>query len=179
MKKNSISYLFTLFILIGIPFLLQASSNITYSGNLVALPCSVEPSNQNLWIDFGQNLNSNDFYLGHRGEYSDREFSFELKDCNTSMGNVISATFSGNSTSEGLLLLDSSSEASGIVIGLETLSGQPLLINNQSAGATPITDGDMTIRLRAYLQATPSALLNKDIKPGWFQATMTYTLHYE
>ncbi|WP_249216246.1 fimbrial protein [Providencia rettgeri] len=157
----------------------ESSNTITYSGTLVALPCTVEPAYENLWVDFGTNLNAQDFYRG-RGEYSDREFVFELKDCDTSLGNAITATFSGDATPEGLLRLDSGSQASGIVIGLETLSGQPLLIAGQPVGAkTPLSEGDVTIRLRAYLQATPEALANRNIEPGRFWATLTYQLQYE
>ncbi|MGM0939178.1 MAG: fimbrial protein [Pseudomonadota bacterium] len=158
----------------------QSSNTIEYSGSLIALPCTVNPSSENAYIYFGDNVNAKDLYTGQRGAYSDREFNFYLDDCDTLLGNAISAKFTGNATPDGLLKLDASSEASGVVIGLETMSGKPLLINDmQVEPIYPIKDGNIVIPIRAYLKADADALKDKNIKPGWFTATLTYTLVYE
>lgn len=155
----------------------ESSNEIKYSGTLIALPCTVEPSEQNDWVDFGQNINTKDLYNGLR---VDREVEFYLKDCDTSLGNSISAKFTGNATADGLLNVDVGSEASGIVIGLETMSGKPLPINGSKVEPIyPIKDGDMTVTLRSYLIGDAQAIENKTMEPGWFNATLTYTLVYE
>ncbi|MEY0878425.1 fimbrial protein [Providencia manganoxydans] len=160
--------------------ILAANSNdIQYSGTLIALPCTVDPIYENFGVDFGGNINSKDLLDGQR-RYSKEDILFHLTDCDTSLGSAISAKFSGVSvTANGLLNVDTGSLASGIAVGLETPSGVALPINNaQVEPLMPITNGEMTIRVRSYLQAVEGASVDM-IEPGFFTATLTYTLVYE
>lgn len=163
------------------PSLAQAanSNDIQYSGTLIALPCTVDPIYENFGVDFGGNINAKDLIDGQR-RYSKEDILFHLTDCDTSLGSTISAKFSGvSTTANGLLNVDASSEASGIAVGLETPSGRPLPINGtQVAPVMPITPGEMTIRVRSYLQAVEGATV-VSMTPGFFTATLTYTLVYE
>ncbi|EMN4129016.1 fimbrial protein [Providencia vermicola] len=179
MKKHSVisTLLFALTAALSSVSYGDSSNTIEYSGSLIALPCTVEPDEQNDWVNFGQNINTKDLYNGLR---IDREIEFYLKDCDTSLGNNISAKFTGNATTDGLLNVDAGSDASGVVIGLETMSGKPLPINGSKVEPVyPIKDGDMTVTLRSYLIGDAQAIENKTLKPGWFNATLTYTLVYE
>lgn len=179
MKKNSVmsTLLFALTATLSSVSYGESSNTIEYSGSLIALPCTVEPSEQNDGVNFGQNINTKDLYNGLR---IDREVEFYLKDCDTLLGNTISAKFTGNATTDGLLNVDPVSEAAGIVIGLETMSGKPLPINGTKVEPVyPIKNGDMTVVLRSYLIGDAQAIENKTMKPGWFNATLTYTLVYE
>lgn len=154
------------------------SNQIEYSGTLVALPCTVDPINENFSVDFGENIHAKNLVNGQR-QYSREDLSFHLMDCDTSLGNTISVKLSGiSTTSNGLLMVDANSEASGIVVGLETPSGVALPINDQAKPVVPITDKDMTIRLRAYVQGVENAAA-ESIIPGFFTATLTYTLIYQ
>ena len=155
------------------------SKIIEYSGTLIALPCTVDPLLENMWADFGSNINAKDLVNGQR-RYSKEDILFNLKDCDTSLGNTISARFTGiSTTNNGLLNVDTGSQASGIVVGLETPSGVVLPINNsQVEPIIPIKDGDMTIRLRSYVQAAEGET-NDSIVPGYFSATLTYSLVYQ
>ncbi|HBO24265.1 MAG TPA: type 1 fimbrial protein [Providencia sp.] len=157
----------------------DSSNEIQYSGTLIALPCTVDPSFENMWVDFGGNINAKDLAKGQR-RYSKEDILFNLKDCDTSLGNTISARFTGISTTDnGLLNVDAGSQASGIVVGLEAPSGLALPINNSQVGSIiPIKDGDMTIRLRSYVQAAVDETVDS-IVPGYFTATLTYSLMYE
>ncbi|EMS1063701.1 type 1 fimbrial protein [Providencia stuartii] len=182
MKKQSFisGFLFALMGILPSASFAESSNTIEYSGSLIALPCTVNPGSENGYVYFGENVNAKDLYTVQRGAYSDKEFDFYLDDCDTSLGNTISAKFNGNATADGLLKFDPESEASGVVIGLETMSGKPLPINDAKVEPIyPIKDGDMVIPIRAYLKADADALKNKTIKPGWFSATLTYTLVYE
>lgn len=155
------------------------SNDIQYSGTLIALPCTVDPLYENFGVDFGGNINTKDLVDGQR-RYSQEDILFHLTDCDTSLGNSISARFSGvSTTASGLLNVDAGSQASGIAVGLETPSGVTLPINNaQVEPVIPITQGEMTIRIRSYLQAVEGATVDT-IEPGFFTATLTYTLVYE
>lgn len=153
------------------------SNEIQYRGTLVALPCTVEPRFENFLVEIGE-VNSKQLYL--HGRTYGVLFEFELKDCDTSLGNWITASFTGNSNIHGLLKFDTGSEASGAVIGIETLSGVQLPINSaQPYPSQAIKDGPVTIKLRAYVQGDSESVMNKSITPGYFMATMTYTLRYE
>lgn len=159
---------------------LAATSNeIQYSGRLIALPCTVDPIFENFGVDFGGNINTKDLVDGQR-RYAKEDILFHLTDCDTSLGNTISAKFSGvSTTADGLLNVDESSEASGIAIGLEKPNGELLPINTaQLAPVLPIKDGNMTIRLRSYVQAVEGATVDT-IVPGFFTATLTYSLVYQ
>lgn len=159
---------------------LAANSNdIQYSGTLIVLPCTVDPIYENFGVDFGGNINSKDLLEGQR-RYSKEDILFHLMDCDTSLGSTISARFSGvSTTSNGLLNVDVGSQASGIAVGLETPSGVSLPINDaQVEPVMPITNGEMTIRIRSYLQAVEGATIETMV-PGFFTATLTYTLVYE
>nr|WP_307773593.1 fimbrial protein [Providencia stuartii] len=134
---------------------------------------------ENFGVDFGGNINSKDLVAGQR-RYSKEDILFHLTDCDTSLGNTISAKFSGvSTTANGLLNVDAGSQASGVAVGLETLSGVALPINNaQMKPVVPITQGEMTIRIRSYLQAVEGATV-ASMTPGFFTATLTYTLVYQ
>lgn len=164
-----------------LPLTAQAmnSNDIQYSGKLIALPCTVDPLYENFGVDFGGNINSKDLLNGQR-RYSKEDIQFHLTDCDTSLGNSIAVKFSGVSTTDnGLLNVDAVSQASGIAIGLETPSGVALPINNtQVEPIISIKKGDMTIRLRAYVQAVEGATI-ESIQPGFFTAALTYSLVYE
>ncbi|HHN8583795.1 TPA: fimbrial protein [Providencia rettgeri] len=153
------------------------SNDIEYSGTLIALPCTVDPIYENLGVDLGT-IVAKQLYLHERT--TGVQFDFVLQDCDTSLGNWITATFTGNSTAQGLLNFDAGSEATGAAIGIETLSGVKLPINPiQPYPSQAIQDGTTTVRLRAYVQGESEAIASQSIMPGFFTATLTYTLGYE
>lgn len=62
---------------------------------------------------------------------------------------------------------------------MEYLDGRSIPIDGTTDYAVPLTDGDMLIRLKAYVQGERQALANKSLVAGDFTAIMTYTLSYE
>lgn len=153
------------------------SNDIEYSGTLIALPCTVAPGYEHVGVDMGT-IVANQLYLHERT--TGVQFDFVLQDCDTSLGNWITATFAGNSTPQGLLRFDGGSEAAGAAIGIETLSGVKLPVNPaQPYPSQAIQDGMTTVSLRAYVQGESEAIASRSITPGSFTATLTYTLGYE
>lgn len=166
-------------LLMGLPVMASAadgSATVNYSGTLIALPCTVQPDMEDLYIEMGEVFPQN-LYAYTRTPGT--EFSFVLEDCDTSLGSTITATFTGVSNGQGLLEFDSTSSASGALIGVETLSGTPLLIDGVTSYTTPIADGNMMLKFRAYVQGDATAIATKSITPGDFTATLTYALSYE
>lgn len=154
----------------------DTSNTVEYSGTLIALPCTVQPGMDDFHIEMDEVFPQN---LYTQGRTAGQEFSFVLEDCDPSLGSTITATFTGVSNGQGLLEFDSTSSASGALIGVETLSGTPLLIDGVTSYSTPIADGNMTLKFRAYVQGDSAAIAAKNITPGLFWATLTYALSYE
>lgn len=154
----------------------DSSAQIKYSGSLIALPCTIEPGMDNLYIDMGI-TDTRTFYTSTRTE--GREINFKLKDCSTALGNSIVSTFDGVTNTEGLLVFAAGSTAKGVAIGLEYVDGRPIDIDKNKSYSVPLKDGDMVVRLQAYLKGESAALENRTIVPGTFNAVLTYTLSYE
>lgn len=70
--------------------------------------------------------------------------------------------------------IDSYSGASGIGIGIETLSGVPVGINNESGAVFTLVTGKNTLSLNAQVQRLPG----EDLIPGRFSASALATFEY-
>jgi len=153
------------------------SVNVSYSGNLVAEPCTLLPEDESIAVNFGSVI---DKYLYLNTRTLSKPFQLRLMDCDTTLGNTVKVTFSGTeSISLPVLLAPASgSEASGIAIGLETQDGVALALNKQSRGQD-ITDGNNVIFLQAYVMAEPDALSERKIKKGDFSAVANFNIAYE
>ena len=177
--KIAFKYLI-LFLLSGglIPIYSMASSSTTihYGGTLIALPCTIEPGTETAYYDLGVTPTKS---LYRFTRTSGILITFELKDCDTSLGTTVKASFSGSTNNEGLLRFAPGSEAKGAGIGLEYLDGRPISIDGKSNYSVQLVDGDMLIRLKAYVQGEREALANKSLVAGDFNAIMTYALSYE
>lgn len=154
----------------------ETSTTIHYGGTLIALPCTIEPGTENPWYYLGVTPTKSLYRFTRTSSFL---ITFELKDCDTSLGSTVKASFSGPVNSEGLLMFTPGSEAKGAGIGLEYLDGRPIPIDGTTDYAVPLRDGDMTIRLKAYVQGEREALADKSLVTGDFTAVMTYTLSYE
>jgi len=153
------------------------SVNVSYSGNLVAKPCTLLPEDESIAVNFGSVI---DKYLYLNTRTLSKPFQLRLMDCDTTLGNTVKVTFSGTESISlpGLLAPASGSEASGIAIGLETQDGVALALNKQSRGQD-ITDGNNVIFLQAYVMAEPDALSERKIKKGDFSAVANFNIAYE
>ncbi|QJW53201.1 putative fimbrial-like protein YfcP [Serratia plymuthica] len=154
-----------------------ATNNLKMHGALVAEPCTLQPGDENIELDFGTVIDKN-LYQNQRT--LSKPFQLRLMDCDTSLGKTLKMTFSGTESVAlpGLLALEGGSEASGIAIGLETQDGQPLALNQKSRGQQ-ITDGNNVITLQAYVKGAPEAITHRNIERGMFAAVATFALEYE
>lgn len=154
----------------------DSSTSIEYSGTLIALPCTIVPGMNNLYVDMGT-IPTKSLYRFTRT--AGKTIEFYLEDCDTSLSSTITATFSGPMDSEGLLTFSPGSAAKGAGIGLEYLDGRPIAINDGTMYKVPLHDGDMVIRMKAYVQGQKTALANQSLEAGGFSAVMTYSMSYE
>ncbi|OMQ18964.1 hypothetical protein BMI79_21520 [Serratia oryzae] len=155
----------------------QAVDNLAFKGTLVNAPCTLRVGDEDIMLDFGTVI---DKYLYSDSRTPSRAFSLHLDDCDTAVMTGVKLTFSGTESAglPGLLVLDATSVARGVAIGMETSGGQALPLNVQGS-TTPLTPGNMVIALQAYVQAEPAAQASKGIVRGPFTATATFALEYQ
>lgn len=154
-----------------------AEKNMRFHGALVAEPCVIPPGDETVVLDFDTVI---DKYLYLNTRTPGQRFELHLKQCDLSLGKTVRVTFSGSESVAlpGLLALDGASQASGIAIGMETLQGEPLPIN-QPGKNQALESGNNTLVAQAYVQGEPQALTNKAIERGPFSAVATFSLEYE
>lgn len=83
---------------------------------------------------------------------------FELTDCDSALSNGVQVIFTGTEATgmRGITAIDSYSGASGIGIGIETLSGVPVGINNESGAVFTLVTGKNTLSLNAWYNVFPA-----------------------
>ena len=152
-----------------------AASNLALKGALVAAACKIKAGDEAMAIDLGVVTNA-ELYLYTRTV--GKTFQIHLEDCDTSIGNSVTTTFSGTESTKlpGFLALGGSTEK-GVAIGLETLAGTPLPLNVAS-DRQGLSNGANVIAFQVFLKGEPQAIINKTIVPGYFTAVSTFTLGY-
>lgn len=154
----------------------QAVDRITFSGTLIEKqPCTLLPADKNIEVELGTVA---DKYLYLNTRTPGKSFYLYLTGCDISLAQEVKVTFKGDESIPGFLMPDAGSQASGIVIGIETESGTALPLNRQS-NAQEIVNGNNVITLRAYIQGEPAAITSRTISLGMFTATATFELAYE
>ena len=152
-----------------------AASNLTLKGALVAAACKIKAGDETLAIDLGV-VTSAELYRYTRT--IGKTFHIHLEDCDTSISNSVTTTFSGTESIKlpGLLALGGSIEK-GVAIGLETLAGTPLPLNVVS-DRQALSNGANVIAFKAFIKAEPQAIVNRSITAGNFTATSIFMLNY-
>ena len=157
----------------------RADSQVDFDGTLIEDPCTLAVGTQGSeqTVDFGTVINK---YLYANTRSPAQTFTIMLQDCDTSLGKTVSFIFHGTEdiAQPGLLALDPTSGAQGVAIGLASADGTPLPLNEDS-GKSTLNDGDTQISFQAYVQASPTAILNNAIVVGEFSATATFEMIYE
>lgn len=154
----------------------QAADNLNFKGNLVEEACTLRPGDEAVTLELWD-LTSKYLYLNTRSV--GKRFRLHLEDCDTTIGNSVTIMFGGteNTALPGLLALDGGSGASGIGVGVETLSDKPLPLNAVSDRQL-LSDGSNVIELKAYVQGEPNAIRDQTIGHGAYTVTSTFTLDY-
>lgn len=152
-------------------------NNVKFNGTLVALPCTIPDSDRTIKVNMAT-TNAHDLYLNQA--MPRKTFTVHLEDCDPTIKDKISITFSGaeDAALPGYLALDSGqSTASGVAIGLESSSSEQIKVN-QETSAYSILVGNNELSFRAYIAGEPDAIRNRTIVVGSFSATAIITLNY-
>lgn len=154
-----------------------AEENMFLHGTLVQNACTLLPEDEYVSVDF-KTIANRDLYSYTRTP--SKPFSIRFIDCDTSVGNIIKIKFTGTESKSlpGLLALDAGSKASGIAIGLQDAQGAALPLR-QTTVLKNISNGNNVVTLKAYVEAEPGAISQRNIKEGSFSAVANFTIEYE
>lgn len=169
---ETILSIFILNVFLATPVL--SADNMRFHGTLVAEPCTIRPGDEAISLNFGTVV---DKYLYSNQRTLGKQFQIHLVDCDISLGTTANIMFTGHDSVNlpGLLAVDGSDV--GIAIGLETLAGKPLYLN-QSSDDIALDTGNNIITLKAYVRGEPDAITQRTIKRGEFNAVATFNLQY-
>ncbi len=144
-------------------------------GTLLELPpCNIN-NGDNIEVDFNS-TGAKDLY--NNGRTWDRYFTIDLEDCETSNYGLVSVTFTGPESTELPGYLQMENASTGAAIGIAEQDGTFLGLNKTST-VTRLTNGNVALVFRAFLQGEPTALANHSIRLGEFRATSLFILTYE
>jgi len=182
MKRN-IFFIYSL-LLIGLtnsPSLYAKNGEIgelRIKGELVAEPCVIRPGDEEIEVDFGTIV---DKYLYINKKSHLESFDIHLEDCDTSISDSVSVTFTSantNSKLPGLLALDSTSMATNVGIAILDSNANLIEINTPTP-MYQLVNGSNVLQFKSYVEAESDAIQSRGIGLGTFTATATFTLLYD
>lgn len=148
------------------------AANMAFSGELIEPACSLDKGT--IPVNMGMTYTQ---YLYKYQRTVGTPFELLLKSCDLTHTNKVKITFDGvRNANLPTFLIVNGSTVRGVAIGLETPSGQALTLGSSENYA--LLAGNNVLKLNAYLQGEPNALLNQTIRPGSFTSTATFTLEY-
>ena len=159
-KKPNLLHRYTAGSLLGLVLLAQgtatsAKNNLHFTGNLIDKSCTlVAPGGLLAEVRF-PTISSRD--LSTQMQSGKVSMAFELENCKGSSQsqNSVKVTFTGTEDTgqPGFLALDSDRQAQGVGIGIETVDGVPVKINNNSGATFVLSDGSNTLLFNTWVQA--------------------------
>lgn len=159
--------------MLALPGAEAKENNLHFRGNLVANACTVGVNGGTLAEVAFPVLSAGDLL---RAPSVPQPFSLQLNDCDSALSNGVRVTFTGTEAVglKGYLALDASSAAGGVGIGIKTLTGTAVEINNAAGATFTLVPGSNQLTLNAVVQALPSAT----ITIGPFSASVTANFEY-
>ncbi|HEJ0318282.1 TPA: type 1 fimbrial protein [Klebsiella aerogenes] len=152
-------------------------TEMDFSGTLVDEPCTVDPADTDIQLDFGTVINT---YLYLNTRTHSQPFTIHLENCDidgwTGEGGV-TTRFEGTESTELPGYLAFSDPTMGAAIGIEESDGTFLGLGKNSA-SRQLHDGSVALTFQAFVEGEPTALKNQSITLGNFSATATFFLEY-
>ncbi|EBN7971165.1 type 1 fimbrial protein [Salmonella enterica] len=161
---------------------LPALADVDFTGNLLDRPCQVDPASSSqevLFLDTAVPL-----YQVTPGRSSQKPFVIRLINCHaTTVGKTVKLVFSGQGEPALPGYLAVTGVNNGYLgIGIVDTDSSTLLkpgdVHHLGAGDT-VTGDTVTLNFKAYVQASPQAIVQRSVQPGDYSATATFTLNYQ
>lgn len=164
----------------------QGSGTVTFTGSIIAAPCSIAPDSVDQTVNLGSVANK---ALKDGGKSSPRSFNIKLQDCDITglTDKTVTTTFTGTPSKINANNLGLTGTASGAAIVL-TQGGTDIKLGEPTT-ATKVGDGNNTLTFAAFLQGestttaasggTPAKTTYSPIVPGDFKSVANFTLAYQ
>lgn len=165
--------------------------DVAWSGEVIEAACLLAPENQNLSVDFSARPAKDfNFAPGH----SPREkFTIKLTECHNSAFNTVKIRFHGQKENnmtgkKDYFLAVNGNNAGQLGIGIIDVDGTPLKLgetrsageyHNSNTGTIIGSNKTLNLNFLAYVQSTPSAMMNKTVVPGNYNSSATFEIFYE
>lgn len=149
-------------------------NNLNFSGTLVSEPCDLDPSTTDITVDFKSVVEK---YLYLNTRTNSVPFTINLINCDISIQNSVTFSFTGTEDSELPGLLNVTGTASGIAIGIEKNDGTPIPLNIATP-AYQLANGSNTFSFQAYVEGEPKAIAEQSIIAGSFSSIATFEMNY-
>ncbi|MEG5552324.1 fimbrial protein [Enterobacter wuhouensis] len=149
------------------------SSTINFTGNITEATCALTTGGGPLSVVLGDVAANT---LKQAGLYSTaNDFTIGLEDCDVSVANQASVTFSGDTASDTALKTRAGAMAASGV-GIQILqNGQPLILDGSTASAeVALTTGSNSLPFSARYIA-----LDENVTAGRADATANFTMNYQ
>lgn len=151
----------------------QGSGTVTFTGSIVAAPCSIAPGNMDQTVDLGSVANK---ALEKGGKSSPAAFDIKLQGCDvTSLNNkTVTTTFTGTPAAGNPDHLGLTGTASGASIVLS--QGGADLKLGQPSTAFKLSNNNTSLSFAAFLQGDGGSA---SIVSGDFKSVANFTLAYQ
>lgn len=153
-------------------------TTVRLHGTLATEACLIAPEDKSLEVDFGMIV---DKALYEHQRWVSETFTIHLINCDVKLGSYVQTTFKGEESAALPGMLAVSPAEMGIAIGIETTSGQQILINrddNSGKYVQGISNGTSALVFRGWVQGEPDSLSDKTVQKGVFSAVTTFQLEY-
>lgn len=172
-----------------LPLLLTLSAgavNVTFDGELLDRPCQIDSGSLNQTVQF-LDRPIKDFQVSP-GKGPAEKFSIRLVDCDTSsIWKTVKLKFSGDNEPgmkerSAYFLRVSGGNQGKLAVGLLDTDGvTPLKLGDahNNRQGTNIEGNIVTMNFKAFVQATPDAIVQKSVQPGEYKSTANFELFYE
>lgn len=151
-----------------------AGETIMIQGELTARPCNIDPDPVSQTVDL-KTVNTKTLY--QYGHGTAVPFFITLTNCRPVIYKTANITFRGTEDGELTGKLAVSDSTKGVAIALFDSSGQEISLN-QPTPATTLVNGNNKLEFSAYLQGRTSAIKERKIVEGEFEATVNFLIDY-
>ncbi|WP_255606765.1 fimbrial protein [Pantoea sp. DY-5] len=151
-----------------------AAADFSFKGGLVQEPCMLAPNSSDIFIDFGSVINK---FLYRYQRTAGIPITLILQGCDTSATDKLSITFKATEDAQqaGMIMLDPSSTAKGIAIGVEE---KGIFIPINKSVEKNFHSGDNKMVFDLFLSADNESIKNNALHPGTINANAILELEY-
>lgn len=156
----------------------NAGIDINFKGRFINEACEIDLDSVDQKIEMGTVSKISLYGTGHSDP---KTFTLQLRKCDPKLLKTVTISFSGTEDSEqkGMLSLGNAA-IKGVALSMNYKEGgiiTPLDIMNNSKKLT-LVDGDNSLTLEAYLNASQDAINNNTVGEGQFNIIATFKLNY-